>query len=176
MSVDRNSHSGLSRRQNGAALLVALVLLVAVTLLGVSAMQGTILQERMSANQRDVEEAFNAAEIALRTGERELLGDPFDFLGVNSLNDPGQWPADDNRWTDDDVGFEQLEVGDMPAAMATGNYAEMPRYHIAERGVVCATGQDASAECDEIFTITAQGTGRTINTFVVLQSTVRIRE
>lgn len=62
-------HFRSSRRQRGATLIVALVLLVVVTLLGVASLRGVLLQERMAANQYDRSLAFQAAEAALRAAE-----------------------------------------------------------------------------------------------------------
>lgn len=63
---------GAVGRQTGAALVVALVLLLVITILGLSSMRGTSLQERMSANLRDRGLAFQAAEAALREAEASL--------------------------------------------------------------------------------------------------------
>lgn len=55
--------------QRGAALIVSLILLLVVTLIGVSGMQTTVLQEKMSGNFKDKNTSFQAAEAALREGE-----------------------------------------------------------------------------------------------------------
>lgn len=60
--------------QRGATLAVALILLLVVTLLGMSAVQMTQMQEKMSANLEDKTLAFNAAESAVVAGEKWLLG------------------------------------------------------------------------------------------------------
>jgi type IV pilus assembly protein PilX len=51
------------------ALVVALVLLVVATLIGLAGVRGTNLQERMSANMYDRSLAFQRAESALRAAE-----------------------------------------------------------------------------------------------------------
>ncbi len=61
-------------KQGGIALVVALVLLVAVTLLGLAGIRGTTLQEKMAGNYFDRETAFQAAEAALRLGSDEFRG------------------------------------------------------------------------------------------------------
>lgn len=58
--------------QKGAALAVALVMLLIVTLLGLSSMRSTVMQERMTANQYDRSLAFQAAEAALRAAEVQI--------------------------------------------------------------------------------------------------------
>lgn len=166
MTRHKHSSSPFPNRQKGVALLVALVLLVAVTLLGVSAMQGTIMQERMSANQRDVEEAFNVAELALRRGEQALQGDPTGFLGNEPLDDPANLSTDDGQ-------VVQLTDGDVADANLN-DIAENPMYHIAELGVICPPAADLGTACDELYGITARGTGRSDNTRVVLRSIYRM--
>jgi type IV pilus assembly protein PilX len=59
------------RNQSGAALVVGLIFLVILTLLGITAMQTGILEERMAGNSRDRNIAFQAAEAALRDGEKD---------------------------------------------------------------------------------------------------------
>ncbi|MGH8548521.1 MAG: pilus assembly PilX family protein [Methylococcales bacterium] len=62
------------QEQTGAILVVSLVLLTIMTLIGITAMQTTILQEKMAGNSRDMNLAFEAAEAANREGENWLLG------------------------------------------------------------------------------------------------------
>lgn len=56
------------RRQRGAVLIFGLVILLVVTMVGISGQQGTILQERMAGNMRQNNIAFQAAEAALQVG------------------------------------------------------------------------------------------------------------
>jgi type IV pilus assembly protein PilX len=58
--------------QRGVALVVALVLLVVTTLIGLASIRGTSLQERMSANMYDRSLAFQRAEAALRAAEQAI--------------------------------------------------------------------------------------------------------
>jgi type IV pilus assembly protein PilX len=55
--------------QTGAALIVALVLLVIVTLLGLAGLRNVTLEEKMAGAAYDRSIAFQAAEAALRAGE-----------------------------------------------------------------------------------------------------------
>lgn len=64
--------------QQGAVLVVALIFMLILSLIGVSSMQGTTMQEKMAGNLRDQYSAFNAAEAALREGERQARTDYFD--------------------------------------------------------------------------------------------------
>ncbi len=63
----------IGNKQQGAVLVVSLILLLVMTLLAVSAMRSTILEERMGGNARNQETSFQAAEAVLREGESSLL-------------------------------------------------------------------------------------------------------
>jgi len=58
------------KQQRGAVLVVSLLLLLVMTVLALGASQTTRLQERMSANMRDRDLAFESSEAGLRNGER----------------------------------------------------------------------------------------------------------
>lgn len=57
------------RTQRGVVLIVGLVMVLLITIIGLSAIRGTGLQESMAGNMRDRNLAFQAAESALRFGE-----------------------------------------------------------------------------------------------------------
>lgn len=59
-------------REKGAVLIVALVMLLLLTIIGLSSMRGTSLQENMAGNMRDSNLALQASEAALRKGEEEV--------------------------------------------------------------------------------------------------------
>jgi type IV pilus assembly protein PilX len=69
MNAPIASMTGCAPRQRGIALIIALVLLVAATLIGLAASRGTMLQEKMSGNTFDRSLAFQRAESALRAAE-----------------------------------------------------------------------------------------------------------
>jgi type IV pilus assembly protein PilX len=58
--------------QRGAALVVALIMLLVMTVLGIAAMQVTRMEERMAGNSRDINLAFQGAEAGLRDGEGRI--------------------------------------------------------------------------------------------------------
>lgn len=60
------------RRQQGAVLIVSLVILVVVSLLGVANMQSSTAELKMATSQRDRDVAFAAAEAALASAEQWL--------------------------------------------------------------------------------------------------------
>jgi type IV pilus assembly protein PilX len=63
------------RPQRGVALVVALILLLVATMIGLAASRGSVMQERMSANTYDRSLAFQRSEAALRAAERAITSD-----------------------------------------------------------------------------------------------------
>ncbi len=68
----KRSHRKFGGRQQGAALIVGMIMLLLLTLIGVAGMRDTLLQEKMAANMRDRDVALQAAETALRAAELTL--------------------------------------------------------------------------------------------------------
>ena len=58
--------------QQGSALIFSLIILLVMTIIGISALGTTTLEERMAANDRNQRVAFQTAEAALLEGEQEL--------------------------------------------------------------------------------------------------------
>jgi type IV pilus assembly protein PilX len=72
------------QRQSGFVLVVALILLLVLTLLGLAAAQSTSLEERMAGNARNHDMAFQAAEAGLyaaQSGILQGLWDNADYAG-----------------------------------------------------------------------------------------------
>lgn len=66
-------HIGCNRRrQQGTALIIALVMLIAMTVLGLTGARSTLMQEQMTGNKRQKQIAFEGAEAAVRMGEADL--------------------------------------------------------------------------------------------------------
>lgn len=59
-------------RQRGAVLVTALLLLIVLTIIGVTVMQMSRMQERMAGNSRDVNLSFQAAEGSMRAAEQYI--------------------------------------------------------------------------------------------------------
>lgn len=70
-----NTHTHLyhGQKQQGAVLIVALIMLLLLTIIGLSSMRGTVLQENMAGNMRDSNLALQASEAALRKGEQVVI-------------------------------------------------------------------------------------------------------
>lgn len=112
-------------RQNGAALIVSLVMLLLLTIVGVSSVRMTSLQERMAGNLQFRTTAFEWAEEAARFGEAEAqgFGNGATFNDSNGLYEtPGtdgepRWRASDTTWRgDSDLDGEYIleQIGEVP--------------------------------------------------------------
>lgn len=74
-----------SRQQQGVALVVVLLFLVAITGISVWTARQSMLSEGMARNQMDQEVARQAAESALRDAERDIYNAPLAMLMPNAL-------------------------------------------------------------------------------------------
>lgn len=72
--VGRRLSPVFAKPQSGVSLIVVMVLLIAVSLLGIAVLRSSAMQERMSANMRDRSLAMQGAETALRYAQQDLLG------------------------------------------------------------------------------------------------------
>lgn len=60
-------------KQTGSALIISLLMLLVMTMLGITSMSTSTLQEKMAANDRNQKVAFQNAEIALNDSEDDAL-------------------------------------------------------------------------------------------------------
>jgi type IV pilus assembly protein PilX len=171
----------LSNRQCGATLVTSLLLLLVLTIIGVSAMQITRMQERMAGNARDLNLAFQSGEAALRDGENTLY-----VAGTTT----GVRPAACNAlapgcaafaptilpplgaqnqawWTTNSRDYDSAATNDLDGV------ARDPQFVIEELGDVECDGVGIeSGECTRTFyRVTTRATGASATTSVVLQST-----
>lgn len=169
--------------QQGAALIVALIILLLMTLIGIFAMRGGVMQEKMANNLRDRELAHQAAEIALRDAERfisSLVNRPDPTVsGANSniytLNSTDLDPDTTNAqpwWQERDATWWANNANSV-ASVLPGNVAVAPRYVIEEIGQKSFDEVESKPKSGVYYyRITARGTGGSALTRVMLQSTV----
>jgi len=95
--------------QRGATLVVALVMLLITTMMGLASIRGTALQERMAGNMYDRSLSFHQAEAALIAGEDTVLGDTWagKDCTVASADCP---PIPPNTFTNDSSGWTQVPL------------------------------------------------------------------
>lgn len=165
-------------RQRGAVLAVSLIILVVLTLVSVTAMRGTLIDERVSGNFADSNVALQAAEAALRDGE-QILQQPLlpDFNNTNGLYQPAP-AASAPRW-------QTINWNSAAAVRSYGGFAGAPsplekasaRYFLEELPVLMTPGESLSADTpvDEVgmYRITARGVGIGGNAVAVLQTTYK---
>ena len=175
------------RNQSGVVLFMSLVILLILTILGLSSVQTTSLQERMSRNASDSNLAFQAAESALRDGE-DLLGGfgsmtAFDNGGTGTGRENGPqevpaWEVVDWSPTTDSC------TGCIPAETAISGTATQPKYVVEHVKTVESDddrlnlnniGVTTGAGKTEVFRVTAFGVGGTDSARVMLQSTYGVR-
>lgn len=160
-------------RERGAVLLFSLMMLLLLTIVGVTAMQMTTLQERMAGGYRDRHMAFQGAEAALREGERLLnqaTVPEFYSNGTDGLYVAGAAPD----WHDFESATTRLYAGGDMSNELNQNLDSPPEYYIERLpfriGHGSSLGSDVSLEDNDLFRVTARSTGATGQATVVLQS------
>lgn len=110
--------------QRGVSLVVALVILLLLTLLGLGASQVTIQQERMAGNFRETNEAFQSAEETLREVEQCLVG-------IYSQGISGFCDAQRITWAayEQELGFGIGDLNDCTLqSIANGDWESLPEW------------------------------------------------
>jgi len=167
-------------RQSGAALIVSLILLLVMTLLGVSAMQTNVLEEKMAGNFRDRDLAFQAAEAALRDGEnwlKTLKAEPA-FATKDDFTNKVWKTADLEKlltvspwWketTTNPFAYGQSIAG--LDVVHTNPIRVIERRQFLKDGSSLTIGLSEDSSGRVLYRITSQGTGGTTTAKVVLQS------
>jgi len=171
-------------QQRGAVLVISMIMLLLLTILGVTSMRSTNLEERMAGNTRDRHLAFEAAEAALTEAE--------DFLETVATTGDFDLDGSDGLYNDDSSLTDiETYVGWTSAASAANGYANAtnigsseglataPKYVIqfissfgtaVDRSNLDNYGQGAGGGKTGLFRITARGTGGSNNSVVFLQT------
>lgn len=168
-------------RQEGAALVIGLIMMALLSLLGLTALGTSVMEERMAANARDRIRAFQAAEAALRLCEAAITSaSVFDAAGGSG----GMYtPAVPPRWEtvvwDSDTAVRSYAAGGIPLVdtqprciveRLAAEINETPGAAESRRA-----GQPVeSARTYRHYRVTARGVGMSDRTVVMLQSHVRL--
>ena len=177
------SHSPihLKRKQLGVALIMSLVFLTLLTILGLTSMSTTILQEKMAANMKDKNLAFQAAETGLRTAEQWVnvqLSKPVFPNNASGLYLPSTtavpiWDSLDWTATANLVVYPNTPSGSGVGSLAT--VGTLPKYIIEDMGEEqdgsLVLPKDYKGVGKTVLRITARGTGGTDSAQVMVQST-----
>jgi len=144
----------------GSALIVSLVILLIMTILGLSAMQTTVLQERMAGNMKDRNMAFQAAEAALRAGENWVENNAASLQGARSLHSVLA-PNPISSW-DGNPNSGKLADFDAPLAGDPVFYAGPPKS--------IRVGIQLPPQFRFVYPVTARSVGGVDSTVVILES------
>ena len=159
--------------QRGITLIMGLLFLVVLTILGLAAMRGTILEERMAGNARDRDLALQAAEAAIRAGEdRVKTALPAAFVPNTKFTSRIADGSHNQYWQNvhDWAGqSEQLPANDWKQDVVGTSQA--PRYVIEEIPIPPETVTFGAVD-EMAYRVTARGVGSNPNTVVILQSIV----
>lgn len=133
----RNPYVPLHRtppRQRGAALTIGLILLVLLTLIGVTTMRSSSLETSMSGHATDCNLAFQAAEAALREAELFLENTADTVYGLH--RHPGYYRGASHtpRWEDPNIWAVNSTDSAMYAGTPLTGVARQPRYIIEALG------------------------------------------
>jgi len=161
---------------------MALVFLLLLTIIGITALNTTALEEKMANNVKDRNLAFQAAESALTLGESWLyaqIGKPIfpnNGIGLYLPATGGTENWDSVNWSGSNV----VTYPDTPTASGSGSLGKIntqPKYIIEDMGEVQESGgslvmsSSYKGKGTTIMRITARGTGGTDAAVVMLQST-----
>jgi len=159
--------------QTGSALIVSLLILVVLTLIGVTAVSTSGLEERMAGNSRDEQVAFQSAEVALRDGEA-FIDNLASTAGFNNSN--GLYASD----AAPDISTNSSVWSGSNSKVYSGTLSGVhsaPRFIIQVLNAqgnsnVNIGGYGVSAGVGSVtnFRITARGTGISDTSAVILQS------
>lgn len=164
-----------STTQQGSALIVTLSILLILTLLGISAMSTSTLQERMAGNARDAEVAFESAETAIRAAEKYI-----ESIATTSVfnNSAGKYAA---RGSSAEAWKTEGNWSGAVNYSISSTVAKSPHYMIqiiestlgesdeVNSGAAYGSGGN-STDKPTVFQITARGYGLSPNSRVMLQS------
>lgn len=120
--------------QRGAALLVVLVLLLIMTVLGLSSLRGTLMNQRMAANTYDRNISLQAAESALREGEAVVAAGTLPATSftypctAGKCAQPTATAGNPDRWADPSF------AGWQNGSMLSGDANMTPQYFIELMG------------------------------------------
>jgi len=159
--------------QAGAALIIGLIVLTALTLLGLSGMRTAQVEERMAGNFRNRSLAFQGAEAALRDAEaylKEADLPPFDG-SVPGLIGQLASPGSAAYWSKYDWANQSRQAGTTLSGLK-----EQPRYVIEAFAVLPAAGESQKLGPlpePALFRVTSRSMGGGGTAMVILQSTVQ---
>jgi type IV pilus assembly protein PilX len=176
--------------ESGSVLIVSLVILLVLTLLGLSGMTNTVMQERMAGNMQESMSAFQAAEAGLRDAEGDISANitPSTVFKTNcagGLCEPASsgydvWVATTTvQWHPSDAALDlnTRAYGSQTSAAAIPNVKRQPAYVIERLQVQDRSGSIvagfASQPPSEWYRVTSKGFGRQGQAMSTVQAVIR---
>ena len=168
MHLSTYKFQSTTHKQQGAVLFISLIFLLIMTVIGISSLRSSTMDERQAGNALDRQLAFQAAESALRAGER-FIDNNTPTLDEDCTNgfctnpreqDISNWQEDPTHpvWTDEAQTADVVLNGIRTTA----------RFIIEDMCEVPVVGGGTPTE--RMFRITAFATGGTDASRVMLQS------
>ncbi|MFK7864759.1 MAG: PilX N-terminal domain-containing pilus assembly protein [Pseudohongiellaceae bacterium] len=171
------------KKQGGAILIFCLIFLTVLTMMGVSGMESTTLEERMSGNMRDYTMAFQSAESAIKSAEAWLVvqnnlpiasGDGSTRVWSENAMDPSA--SDGKYWWEHNAADGTWWGNNGTVITDMAEVAEQPRYIIEEyrtvdSGQSIAIGSGETTVPRVFHRVTARGVGVNPTTAVRVQTT-----
>mgnify|MGYP001415254284 FL=1 len=189
MSKVLQSHVSV-RRQQGVSLLVVLILLLVMSMLGIAVLRSSAMQERMSANMVDRNEAMQAAETGLIKAQNDVIRGTFNDMWDGGKDFPtvrGSMTCLANGYCDRSNSANAATwetVPHKPTSWTSVNGSGRPEYGYTIEYLGKAKGESSAAVgvcntssapvylCQRpMFRVTSYGRGRGV-ALVVLQSNI----
>ena len=177
------------QQQRGAALITSLALLLVMTLIGLSAMNTTTMEEKMTGSVRNKQESFQNTEAVLREGEdRSLIlaqndvqpGSNNWFFDFIDPTDPA-YPIWDTSWTDANAWVTTDQQSGNPIVDPNSAHSLLPGYMVEyitdyQQNPNCILNKTPD-ECNThiIYRVTARSQGMNDKATTVIQSSYRAR-
>lgn len=182
--------SGERASEKGVVLIVALFILLILTAIGLSASDTSIFEQKMSANLLDRDQAFQASESGLRTGEAFVESLPALDQGTAACDASGGSPCVSTQDSVNGGVFANSAVlpwGGINTFAMTGfpsggsGVNTVPEYiveyvtNLPDTNSSLGIGTGMNIPGSDFYRVTARGTGRTDAAQAVVQSIFAVR-
>ncbi len=171
------------KQQHGAVLVMSLLMLFVLTLIGVSSISTTTMEEKMSGNTRNRHLALQAAETAISDAERFIknnINNPiaqFTNAGTNGLYNLGYGPTTTDAtnkswWPTANKRTYTAAIQDLsgPPVYTIEYLGETMQDSTTDGNILGGEEGAGSGGSIHAFRITVRGTGLTNNSAVFIQS------
>lgn len=162
-----------SGKQGGAVLILSLIILIMLTMLVVSSLKTSVLDERIAGNARDQSLAFQSVEAVLRAANTDLIGKSiwdFNDACAGGLCSQGNAPTPgEYDWS---AGTKHVAIDkSLSTATVSAELADNPGYFAEYAGMI------KSSKCPggwcPVYRVSGTATGKSEVTRVIIQEVER---